>query len=331
MAETVTVESGDFIISTNALSKEALEAEANQSSEPETPATEKPEQPAEPKAETVEPAKKPREDPRARVEQATAQAAQAKRERDEIRAERDRLKAELEAARRPAPQQQPQQQPRQEPPQADAEWKRYRAMPEAPKIGDFSDFEDYQAAMGLFIADKRFEERSRQQAMYEHQTRIAQAEDQHAQSFRQKLTDFDLSAIDPRLTQTERSSALPPNVRPTFGNFLVEQIYRSEAPKELLTHFTAHPEDVQRLATLHPTLVIREIGKLEARLAQPAAPMKTGTAAAPPISRAKPPITPVTGSSQSAPAEGDEDADSESVEKHISRWNALERKRKQAS
>lgn len=272
---------------------------------------------------------KPRNDPRARVEEATSQAAAAKRERDEARREATELRTRLDAMERRVaqPVAAAQEPPKAETPQA--EWKRYRAMPDAPKMSQFEGddaFEDWNAAMSLFVTDKRHDER--QQQVQQH--RAQQSEVAHFQGFQVKIQEATaadpsfLEKLDRRLTETPRMSALPPNVRPTFVNYLVEQIYRSEVPKELLVHFTAHPEDAQRLSTLHPTQVVREIGKLEARLTPPAASSKTGTAVALPKSQAKPPITPVTGSSQSA--SDDEDSESEPVEAYIRRVNAKERR-----
>ncbi len=343
MAEQASVTVDDMIVTSNDATQAELEAEFAPSEQAETPPGAASEaESADPAAEKpAAPKKSPRNDPTARMLDATAKEAAAKRERDEARREAAELKARLDALeRRPQPQPQ-QEQPQQAPPTKEgraAEWQRYKAMPDAPKLAQFEGpeaFEDWQVAMNVFVADKRYEERRQFDVLQAQRQRLHQVETEHFRTFQGKLqqaTTEDpefLSKIDKRLTETPRLSALPPHMRPTFGNFLVEQIYRSEAPKELLVHFTAHPDDVQRLASLPPDRVVREIARLEERLAPPAASSKTGTAAGPPRSQAKPPITPVTGSSQSASDDGG--SDDEPVEAYIRRENAKEQRQRRAS
>lgn len=339
-------------ISTNAETQEALDT--NFAPAPEV------EKPADPPVDAAKPPvadKKPRHDPRARVEEATGQAAQAKRERDEARAEASSLKARLDALEQAA------RAPKTEPvaaakPEAkDAEWKRFRTHPDAPKFGDFKGdeaFEDWNAAFAMFVADQRYDERRESEHRQAQQQRAIETEHVAKTHFAERIgadqPGFDefVSSLDPRISgavpvsdpryagsvrmsaiSTEIAAGrLPQGYKPTFGNFLSEQIFRSPAPKELALHFTAHPEDVQRLSTLHPMQVIREMGKLEATLTQAAASLTTGTAPAPPMSKARPPIQPVKGSSQS-PAFEDE-SDEMPVEEFIRRGNARDSKRRMA-
>jgi len=126
-----------------------------------------------------------------------------------------------------------------------------------------------------------------------------------------------LSKVDPRLLQTKALSALAPDERPTFGNFLVEQILTSEHPTTLLLHLSDDAE-VQRLATLDPSHVIRELAKIEYGLRA----VDRGPAPEPSISsKAKPPVKPLGGSPQPASDEPDDDA---SAEEHFNYWNAKE-------
>jgi hypothetical protein len=89
---------------------------------------------------------------------------------------------------------------------------------------------------------------------------------------------------------------------------------------EILLYLSDHPDDAQRLSTLHPIQVIREMGKLEARLeAAHSGPAKE----TPKASAAKPPIKPVGSSPQIADDDGSDDED---VDAHIARENARDRK-----
>ena len=107
----------------------------------------------------------------------------------------------------------------------------------------------------------------------------------------------------------------------TFGNFLVEQVFQSEHPKDLLLHLS-NLEEVQRLATLPPAQVIRELAKFEAHL--DAAPAHGPAPIA--VSHAKRPIQPL-GTSH-VTASGDPPGDDESFEKHAAYYNALDRKQR---
>lgn len=327
-----TAESDGFTISSNFETSEAMTAALAKPVAGETltgpdatPASDVAETSA-PALDVKKPSGKPRNDPQARVEEATGQAATAKRERDEARAEAAAFKARIDAleARANAPKPEAEAKPEAKEP----DWKRYRNHPDAPKFASFQGdeaFEDWQAAMSMFVADRRYDERRQAERQQEQQQRVEQSESQRAARFSELIgatpeeRQAFIATVDPRLAHMPRQSALPPGQKAEFGNFLVEQIYRSESPKELMVHFTAHPEDVQRLSTLHPMLVIREMGKLEGQLTQSAASRTTGTAPAPPQSKASPPITPVKGSSQSASDEppGDEATDAQ----HDAYWS----------
>lgn len=244
---------------------------------------------------------KARNNPIARMEEATGQAAAAKREADTIRRENADLRARLDALERPkteAP----------KPEAKQAEWKRYRALPDAPKLADFDGdeaLEDWNAATALFIADKRYEERRAIETQSQAKTAYEAREMEHYRGFEAKLNaagkDF-IESIDPVLTETHRLSMLAPGERPTFGNWLVEQIYRAEPVKELLVYFNDDlangKKEAQRLAALPPDLALREFARLEARLTPAAAPLVSGPAPTVKSSTAKPPIRPERGSAQ---------------------------------
>ncbi len=123
-----------------------------------------------------------------------------------------------------------------------------------------------------------------------------------------------LSKVDPRLMQTKALSALGPDDRPTFGNFLVEQVFKSDHPAKLMLHLT--DAEVTRLARLDPDRVIRELARIEYDLngatSRPAAQ-------ATPTSHAKPPVKPLGGS---PPIDADEPpGDDASDDEHLAYYN----------
>lgn len=265
----------------------------------------------------VKPVAKPRSNPQARVEQATGDAATARREAADARRERDELRARLDALERPKPAE-PQKETKQ------SEWQRYKSMPGAPQLADFDgpeQYEDWTTARSLFVAEKRFEELRDIERQSEAKTASEASEMEHYTKFQTRLSEAAgddpgafFAQFDPRLTETPRLSMLKPGETPTFGNWLAEQIYRSDAPIEkLLEHFT-NTAEVQRLATLHPMQAIREFARIEARLTPAAASPSSGPAPrVKTASQAKPPIRPERGSAQVGSDEppGDDATDAE--------------------
>lgn len=139
--------------------------------------------------------------------------------------------------------------------------------------------------------------------------RAAHEDNQRAQAFQTRLAKARAndSSFDTKLDLTMPMSAP-----------MQAYVADSEIGPELLVYLTAHREDTQRLVTLHPIQVIREMAKLEAQLEAAA----SGPAPVAKVSHAKPPIQPVGSSPQLAEDDGSED---ESVDKHIARENARER------
>lgn len=258
---------------------------------------------------------KPRNNPIARMEEATGQAAAAKREAETIRRENADLRARLDALERPkteAP----------KPEAKQAEWKRYRALPDAPKLADFDGdeaLEDWNAATALFIADKRYEERRTIEAQETRDEQAKQSLNQKLLSVREKLDVAEanepgfltevaslmntppISAFygrDGKLIQNLRDSQGRP-VTPGVENWVIEQIMHSPIPDKMLRHFSKDGE-IQRLKALHPDPDdgLREFLRIEARLTPAAAPLVSGPAPTVKSSAAKPPIRPERGSAQ---------------------------------
>lgn len=254
-------------------------------------------------------AKKPRNDPQARIDQQTAKQREAERRAD---AAEQRVR-ELETAIR-----QPQARPQApiapvaaETPQA--AWKRYMAHPDAPKRETFEDPTEFAIAANYFISEQRDAERSR----HEQQILGQQIDAQRANAFHERGI-----AKDPKFFENLQARIMaegdPPINRPTQ-----DYIKASPLGPDLLVYLLDNPKDAQRLSTLPPLEsreAIAEIaGSLKARqTAASQAPRQT-----PVMSRAPAPIQPLGGSLTPA---GTSDAEV-SFEEHFRRENAAERRR----
>lgn len=274
----------------------------------------------EPAAETQ--AEKPRnrrDDPKAAVQAAISKQREAERKAADL----ERRLQEVEA--RTAPPKAETAKP------AAAEYERFLAMPDAPREEDFDSYTKFTAAMGLFVADKRLEERETQSR----QTAEAQRREQAIAAVNDRyIAQIDeATTADPEFLNTLHEDvlaiptydALREGERPTGLHVVGEEIRRSAAVVPVLRYFSQHPEQIQRLAALPPREITRQLAILESRLA--AAP----TASAPVASvrsQAKPPVRPVTGSP--SVALDDDGSEDESVDAHIRRENAREQKRRRA-
>ena len=104
---------------------------------------------------------------------------------------------------------------------------------------------------------------------------------------------------------------------------MVDVIKASDHGPGLMVHMAQHPDDAQRIASLHPVLAFGEMKALEARLdvahgSTPPSQQKT-------MSKAKPPIKPV-GTTLSGSA--DDPSELEFGREYVTRMNKLERGRR---
>jgi hypothetical protein len=107
-----------------------------------------------------------------------------------------------------------QAQPEQQPPAKDPDWKRYRAMPDAPQLNDFDTLEDFQTATAVFVADKRAEERVAAQSEQQSASRRDAFQRERAETFSTNLRaaaeadEAFVSRINPALLEARPASAL---------------------------------------------------------------------------------------------------------------------------
>lgn len=248
---------------------------------------------------------KPRNDPHARVLDATAKEAAAKRERDESRAENARLKAELDALRAPkadAPKPAPQ-----------------AAAPAAtddpePQEAQYDDYRQFVKAQARWEARQEYREQTARAQEAAQQRARAEAHHTRETTWQGRLTEARTKdpAFDSRINLDTPLSAPMQYV-----------IKESPVGIELLTWLSDHQEDAQRLSTLHPGEVLRELGKLEARL-DAASPRGPALPVVPAVSHAKPPIKPL-GTSPQSPDPYDT-TDETPTEEWIRRENVKERR-----
>ena len=202
-----------------------------------------------------------------------------------------------------------------------AEWRRYLAMPDAPRLDAvdahgnavFASVDEHSAAMALFVADKRAEERAHAQREEQFHTQRQRFLQERGETFTTKLQaaaeadpDF-LDKIPPEVATARPLSGcvrdphgrlVDPTTRrpPTFANVAAEAAFRSDTPDKLLTYLHAHPQEVDAIvarpsADWLPALIHLD-GRLSGPLtpAAPAAPAPAAVASpAPPISAAPPP------------------------------------------
>ena len=214
------------------------------------------------------------------------------------REENARLQERLAALERGAgkPDAQPGSSPDKAPTQT--EWERYKAMPDAPKSANFDDFDDFTAAMSVFIADRRFAEhtqRSRHQS--EIQRHVEGVRDSGRQAAERIATAIKAdpefaSKVDTRLLAIETASVRRISGQPIGPQHVIaDEIVSSDHTDKLLLHFSTEDgqKDFRRLMGMPPQLLLREFGRIEERLggAKPASesqapPPKTLSTAPPP-------------------------------------------------
>lgn len=267
-------------------------------------------------------AAKPRNNPKARVEQAVSRQRDAERRLADSETRISDLEARLA---RPREETRGDSRPREERRPSDRE--RYMAMPGAPKQGDYADYGEFVADQTLFLEEQRHRERTNNQAARQSTAGAEQMRTKLNSAFNgliQTAVKSDpafIENISPEVMDIPTFDVLQRGERPTGWHVVGEEIRRSTLAPAVMQYFTANPQILQRIATLPPREITRTMAILESRIAA----ASTGPAAGRDMSQAHPPIRPERGAPQLT---GDEGSDSESVEAHIKRENALDRRRR---
>lgn len=233
-----------------------------------------------------------------RVGEATRDAAQAKRELAAERARNEDLARRLnDLERRVAPPQPPPEQK----PAANGE----NAPPrpedfEGNEAGYLDALVAHRVQGALRTADQQRYEASikarRGQVIHKLNTEFRQ----RADKLRETDPEIDTKVAD-YIKEIDPHYAMPAGQEPGPENFLVSEVIKSKHGPELAVYLSENPDEFRRIATAQdPWEITREVAKLEVRLGAPAGtppPERT-------VSKASPPVRPVTGTPFVAEPEG---------------------------
>lgn len=137
-----------------------------------------------------------------------------------------------------------------------------RVPAELPPADQFETPEAYAEA----LAEKRAQELLQQREAAKRQAEIMDQYHDKEEEVRGKYDDFDQVAYNPNLPITD---------------VMAETIRASEIGPELAYHLGSNPKEAERIARLSPFLQAKEIGKIEAKLAENPPVKKTSSAPAP--------------------------------------------------
>lgn len=257
---------------------------------------------------------KPRSDPRARVEAATAKEAAAKEEARQAREEAARLKAEIEALKRPAPIPTPAAAPVSG---------RFPAFEVWAKAHPGQDFDDYTDARAAHVARQEWakadQEKALQSRVSTYQTRMDAA----------AATDPELKAAM-AAARTAVDDALAARGLSRFPDAVIQAVVESERAPDITKYFLAHPQDAAQLAVETQGLPVTAASlvrrSLEALLPAAAAARPDSAPEVRPSARTAP-INRVGGSATATPVDPD---DLPFGPEYIRKENERERKAREA-
>lgn len=254
---------------------------------------------------------KPRNDPRARMLEATRKEAEAKRERDAARAEAAAARAEAEAIKaRLAPQAQAQTAPQSQ------------VDPSKPRPEQFQNYEDFSEALADWKAEQKVgalkAEMAQQQAQREYEAQM----NEFLGNAVKNRADYVKANPDflERLSQEvielhdKLSLARGPNEYLQAEHVIADEIARAwkrsgDEGARLMLEFSEHPDTLQRIRALPSSQDVQvEMRYLARTLDKPPAAVTAGAAPKGDVSRARPPVRPVTGSPHTASPELDSDS-----------------------
>ena len=252
--------------------------------------------------ETAPPKKrKRRSDPTEAVKSAVAKQREAERRADAA-------ESKMQALAAAAPVAQPAAQPEAKPAPQPASWSRFKEMPGVPRPDQFTAYEDYSMALAEFVSDAK-----------QNEQRAAHEQQEIAQQQQVQLDRWSKTLNDAREANPEFDEGL--NLDTPMSLPMQHLAMESAQGIGILQWLSDHPDDAQRISTLHPAETYREMGKLEARLLDAASSTSSGSARV--VSSAKAPIKPL---GTSPPVEDPfEITDDLSMDEHFRRMNAADR------
>jgi len=186
-------------------------------------------------------------------------------------------------------------------------WERQQSVrvekPAAPvevKSEQFESTEAYAEALALQKAEQLLAQRDAERQ----QTEVEEAFHERVEAAMEKYDDFKQVVENPTLKITK---------------VMAETIKHSEIGPEVAYHLGTNPKEAERISKLVPFLQAKEIGRIEAKLADAPPTRKTSTAPAP--------ITPVTGNRNTAAKVHDTTDPRAAESMSTSEWIAADRAR----
>lgn len=234
---------------------------------------------------------KPRDDPRARVQQVTREHAETKRQLEAERREKEEMRRRLDEIERRT----------RTPEEQEAERRRDDSRkpptpPAKPQAEDYDDYEKYLDARDEWNLERGRHEAAVHTRAREHADRVTgimgtyrEAVQKHFGEDREFLGKFSEEVLGLR-----SSLVLDRGEAPSGRNWIADELVMSpDSAARMMLFFTEHPEELQRVASLRtPREVTREMAMLYKALdAATAGASSEGR----PVSRAKPPVVPVPG------------------------------------
>jgi hypothetical protein len=215
-------------------------------------------------------------------------------------------KAEIDALRRQLAEKAPAGEPTNTPAKTEPAYKRYLAMPDAPKVEEFESVLEFNAAVSHFIAGKMHAEEleaGRAGAAGVERTR---QELKRVETFQGRIKaykdadpTFSPAVLSPDVRQLhgfsklaeineKREAAGQPALPATVDHAIAENMYDSEYPGQIARYLSDHPEELATLrACANPRALDRAFVRLEGKVSaspaadkQPAATTTTQTTAA---------------------------------------------------
>lgn len=153
-----------------------------------------------------------------------------------------------------------------------------------PKQDQFQTYEEFVDARAQWAADKRFEERLQQERERQEQADAVSKREafvDRARTFAATTPDYDQVAFNPSLP---------------ISDTVADALNLSDKGPEILYFLGKNPSEAQRISSLTPVQAALEIGRLEAKLSLP----QPRT-----VTKAPPPINPLSGGSGSVVTDPD--------------------------
>lgn len=249
----------------------------------------------------------------ARIDKAVAAQREAERRAEAVEARLRELEARQSSAAAPRE------------PQKPVEPQYTRPRPTEDEIGTkYQSYPEFVEA----LTDWKLEQREAQAAVMAQRRAMAERHQQHATKFVEQIAKAEQtdpqfwSKVDPAVANLRPSSALEPGERRTVFNAIADIIFDSDYATELMARLRA--SDLQRLSTLPPERLFREMGRLEAAVMRTEAASSGPAPKTPVISQAPPPIKPV--GTTATTGEVDPLSDDLDVDEHIRVMNARDKR-----